>query len=255
MKITKLKKLSNGKYKIELSNGNKITTYDEVILKYNLLYKKEIDMSLIKDLTQDNNYYDNYNKAIKFIGIRFRSTYEITKFLEKKGVSNEHISKIIKKLSKIGLLNDEKFAKAYISDRINLSTSGPNKIRKELLEHKIDPNLIEDNICKIDDDIVRQKLSKQMKKKIDSNHKYSNYMLKQKLFNYFLKLGYDTMMIEETFQSLQKKDNSIIEKEYNKIYNRLSKKYKDNELKMHIKSKLYQKGFDAGEISDLLSRL
>ena len=35
----------------------------------------------------------------------------------------------------------------------------------------------------------------------------------------------------------------------------LSKKYKDNELKMHIKSKLYQKGFDAGEISDLLSRL
>jgi SOS response regulatory protein OraA/RecX len=94
-----------------------------------------------------------------------------------------------------------------------------------------------------------------MKKKIDSNHKYSNYMLKQKLFNYFLKLGYDTMMIEETFQSLQKKDNSIIEKEYNKIYNRLSKKYKDNELKMHIKSKLYQKGFDAGEISDLLSQL
>ena len=79
MKITKLKKLSNGKYKIELSNGDKITTYDEVILKYNLLYKKEIDMSLIKDLTQDNNYYDNYNKAIKFIGIRFRSTYEITK--------------------------------------------------------------------------------------------------------------------------------------------------------------------------------
>ena len=39
MKIKTIKK--NGKkYKIELEDGNTITTYDDLILKYNILYKK-----------------------------------------------------------------------------------------------------------------------------------------------------------------------------------------------------------------------
>ena len=50
MKIEKIKKLSNGKYKIELDNKEKITTYDEVILEENILYKKEIDNELINKI-------------------------------------------------------------------------------------------------------------------------------------------------------------------------------------------------------------
>ena len=37
MKISKIKKLSNGKYKIKFDDMSEITTWDEVILKENLL--------------------------------------------------------------------------------------------------------------------------------------------------------------------------------------------------------------------------
>jgi hypothetical protein len=41
--IKKIKKMANQKYRIELENGTKFTTYDEVILKHQLLFHKEID--------------------------------------------------------------------------------------------------------------------------------------------------------------------------------------------------------------------
>ena len=57
--------------------------------------------------------------------------------------------KILKKLKEINMINDENYAKAYISDRIFLSTDGPNKIKQELLNYGIDEKIIEENINKI----------------------------------------------------------------------------------------------------------
>ena len=65
MKIEHIKKLKSGKYKIDLENGTSISLYDEVILKYNLLYHKEIDLSLLNELDQDNLFYTLYNKVLK----------------------------------------------------------------------------------------------------------------------------------------------------------------------------------------------
>ena len=58
MKIEKIKKLKSGKYKLELDNDQSIITYDDVILKNNLLYNKEIDNDKLNEL---------YNKPLEFL--------------------------------------------------------------------------------------------------------------------------------------------------------------------------------------------
>ena len=50
MNIEKYKKLSNGKYRVMLDNGTIMDIYEDVIVKNNLLYKKEIDVSLLDKL-------------------------------------------------------------------------------------------------------------------------------------------------------------------------------------------------------------
>ena len=45
MLIEKIEKLKNNKYNIYI-NGEKITTYDNIILENNILYKKQIDNDL-----------------------------------------------------------------------------------------------------------------------------------------------------------------------------------------------------------------
>ena len=49
MTIEKIKKLSNGKYKIVFDNSESITTYEDIILEENILYKKELDVDSILD--------------------------------------------------------------------------------------------------------------------------------------------------------------------------------------------------------------
>ena len=67
MKIEKIKKLSNGKYKIIFEGNESITTYEDVILEENILYKKELDNELINKINIRNNYYKIYTKTLKYI--------------------------------------------------------------------------------------------------------------------------------------------------------------------------------------------
>ena len=61
MKIEKYKKISDSKYRIILDNGTVTDIYEDVIVKNNLLYKKEIDCNLLNKIEQDNEYQDAYN--------------------------------------------------------------------------------------------------------------------------------------------------------------------------------------------------
>ena len=103
MKIEKIKKVGS-KYKLTLENKEVINTYDEVIIKHNLLYNKNIDNEKLKQINLDTRYYENYNKALNLINHRLRSESEIKEALKKKQVSEEEISKIINKL-KNNILN------------------------------------------------------------------------------------------------------------------------------------------------------
>src|SRR5699024_2710056 len=127
--------------------------FDEVIINYNLLYKKTIDDELLQKILEENEFYDVYYKTINFISKKLRSEKEIIEFLSKFDVDK---NKIIDKLKSINLINDKNFVKAYIQDRINLSNDGLDKIKNDLIKHNIDINLIMEEINKIDDGLIEE---------------------------------------------------------------------------------------------------
>lgn len=246
MKINKIKK--NGKkYKIILDNGLEIKTFDDVIINNNLLYNKIIDDELLDKINKENEYYDVYNKVLNLISKKIRSEKEISEFLDKYNVDK---NKIIDKLKSINLINDKNFTKAYISDRINLSNDGIDKIKTDLLKHNIDINLIMEEISKIDDDLIDKKIEKLIIKKT-KNSNYSGFKLKYKVVNELINLGYDKSKIVEIYDNLNIKNDDVIINEYNKLYNKLSKKYQDKELEYKINMKLYNKGFTKEEIENI----
>ena len=245
MKIEKIKKLSNGKYKIILENKEEITTYDDVILSTNILYNKEISEEELEKISNKNDYYDLYNKAIKFISKRLRSEFEVTNYLKK--YSSNDTNKIIKSLKDNGFINDLNFTKAYIYDRFNLSSDGPYKIKKDLLEHNIDENIIDENLNELKINDIKSKLEKYVNKKVRLDHKHSISIIKNKLKIELYNLGYENNMINEVLNNIKCNDN--FDKEYNLLYNKLSKKYSGIELNNKLKQKLYQKGYSLEEIN------
>lgn len=188
MKITKYVKKGNGNYCIILDDNTKITVNEEVILKYNLLYKKEITEDFLTKIITDNNKYDMYNKCIKYIGVRLRSTNEIREYLLRHQLSEEEIEKIIAKLMQNNLLNDSLFAKAFVNDKLNFTTMGPYRIAQELAKHKIDKNIISKYIDNIDSLVINNKIIKQINKMQKANKKNEN--IKNKIYNRLISLGY-----------------------------------------------------------------
>ena len=195
MEIVKYEKKGNDNYLVYLSDGRKIKLNEEVILKYKLLYKKEIDEYLLTDIIQDNNNYDIYNKCVKYISVRLRSKYEMISFMKRKNVSDELITEVIAKLTKNKLLDDDLYVKAFISDKLKFTTMGPNRIANELTKQGIDQEIINKYLYDIDKNIIDEKINKQITKIIKST-KNKTY-LKNKIYTNLTNLGYsyDEIMI------------------------------------------------------------
>ena len=253
MKINKIEKMKDNKYKITI-DGEVITTFDNVILDNNLLYKKEIDKELYNTIIKDTEYYSNYNKVVKYILKRRRSEKEIRNYLFKLELNEIDIEKIISKLKNINLINDIEYCKAFINDKVSLSKQGINKIRIDLLEQEIPIEIIEEELKKIDIDLLNNRLEKLIMKKISANRKYSKNQLKQRILNEMINLGYNKETILNILDKNLIEDKSIVEREFEKIYNKLSKKYSGSELNIKVKQKLLAKNFNTDDINSLIQR-
>ncbi len=256
MKVTKIKRTPSGKYKLIFDDQTNVTTYDDVILKNNLLYQQNIDSDTLNKVNIDTKYFDSYSKVVKYITFRLRSKKEIDDYCDKLDLLPEEKKAIMEALTKMGLINDNQFTKAFIADKIRFSSLGPYRIKQELLLHDIDNDTIDNYLLLIDIKEIKDKINKHINKKIKSNNKYSNYLLRQKLYGELTELGFDSIMINDCLNELLTGSNSkALEKEYYKIYNSLQRKYTGEELNYRLKNKLYQKGFSLEEINSFLSSL
>lgn len=195
MKIEKYEKIGVNKYRIYLSNGEVVDTYDEVILENDLLRKKTLDSNLYNKILIETNIQKYYNACVKFINIRLRCTKEIVNYLKRKGIETEDIEIIIKKLTDKGYLNDERFVEGFIKDKLRFTTMGEYQILAELKKLNIPNQIIEKKRYLMDDDIIQEKINKLIEKQIKSNKKLDNYKLRNKIYNYLLRQGYNNSQV------------------------------------------------------------
>ena len=241
MKIISYKKIKQNKYEVTLSNNESVLLYDDIILKYELLTKKEIDNQKLKEIILDNSKYDVYYAMLKDISKKFRTEKELrTKF---KDYDNEVVDYAIKRLKNEKYLNNELYIRAYINDAINLKLIGPNKIINNLLNLGFEKSEIEEYLEVIDNEIWLDKINKLIKKEINSNHTYSGNVLKMRIQNKISNLGFELNMITKLLNDY---DFSLSEEEYlrekEKAIKKYSKKYSGYLLEQKVNNYLYQKG-------------
>lgn len=190
MQILKYEFIGKERYNIYLSNGEVLELYEPIITENELLLKKEIDVNLYSKINSDNEVYKFVEMAIKYISLRLRSIKEIEIYLERKKVSTDIIKQVVEKLIQKGYLDDDRFAIAFIKDKLNFTTMGDYKIKMELDRLGVSPSIIEKNINLIDELTVENKMKKIIEKDIRTNKKHSGIALKNKIYNHLLTSGY-----------------------------------------------------------------
>lgn len=243
MKLLKYKKKSNGQYEIKLDSGNTLCLYEEVILKFELLLKKDITDQELEKILLSNQEYDVYYVALKSLKNRFKSVKELRFFLLNKEYPPEYVEKAIEKLLSQGYLDDKSFAKAYINNQMITTYKGPKKIYRELLEKGVLSDIILEELAIFTAEEQNFRIEKIANKLIKSNKTRGAVMLRKKIYHDLQNLGYDNSLLEEVLSGLDMGDTKIIaKKEAEKLYRKFSRKYSGKELEFKIKEKLYQKG-------------
>jgi len=244
MKILKYKKKKNGMYELELDNGVIVDTYEEVILAHDLLITKNINDIDYNSIEKDNKYYDCYYRALKLIKVSAKSRKELYLKLGSLDYENSDINGALDQLEKQGYLNDMAYANSYVNLKIMTTCYGPGKIRRELEQKGIAQSVIEKVMLQYTRQIQREKIDKIVNKQIRANHNKSNALLKRKIGNDLVMQGFYREDINSAIDNSNFSDDKLImQKEYEKIKNRLSKKYSGQELEYKIREKMAQKGF------------
>lgn len=241
MKINKFKKVGKNKYKVFFNNTD-LTLYEDIILKYELLTRSDIDTDLLDEIILENRNYEVYDVALSYIEVKMRNTRELYNYLINKGYDENIVNKTIDKISALGLLDSKSYISAFINDKVNLSSDGPYKIKNALLDLDFNENDIDDYLYKTDREVWSQKLDKLINKKKSVMKSKSYYMFINKMKNDLYNMGYDKDMIEEKLSNIEYESNAI-DKEFQKCY----KKFKGDKNK--ITSSLLRKGYSYEEIN------
>lgn len=241
MKIKSYKKIKQNKYEVTLSNNESVLLYDDIILKYELLTKKEINAEELKEIILDNAKYEIYYAMLKDISKKLRTEKELrNKF---KDYDKEAVDYSINKLKTEKYINNELYIRAYINDAINLKLIGPLKIRNNLSNLGYNIDEINHYLLTIEDNVWQDKINKIIKKEINGNHTYSGNVLKMRIQNKISNLGFELNMITKLLNDY---DFILSEEEYlkekEKAIKKYSKKYSGYLLEQKVKKYLYQKG-------------
>ena len=251
MKILKYKKVNGNKYSLELDNKESIKLYDDTIIHFDLLRIKNIeDLEEIYIYDKD---MEAYYKSVNYLNRKMRTSKEIRKYLE--DYPSKTIEKTVERLNKEGYLNDSRYLKVYIANQISISSYGPYKITKKSMDLGFNKDEIKIELDQYDNKIFLDKIEKLIDKKIKSNNKYSSNRLKEKIIIDLVNNGYDkTDIINILNTKTIKSEKSILEKEYNKAFKILSKKYEKYELETKLLTKLLAKGFYYDDIKEIISK-
>ena len=120
-----------------------------------------------------------------------KSTGDAMRLMQRWGVAPAARQDVLQRLLNDRFIDDERFAEAFVREKIRLSGWGARKIATSLRQKGISPQIIEQALAQLDPEANRTRLREQIGKKMRLTRYKDLYDLKNKLLRYGLSLGYD----------------------------------------------------------------
>lgn len=209
-RITKLT-LQKNKRIVNIFIDNHFSTSLDLITVTAKGLKKGIDISPseLKAIKKESLHGKLLNRAHHFLSYRPRSEKEIKTYLRRKLLKetaknkNKIIEEVINKLKDQQIINDQKFAKWWVEQRINFRPKGTYVLKRELFSKGINKEDVDEVLSTIDEISVARAVIKKKSKIIKEK---DPFIIKKKLIGYLQRRGFSWSTIKSVVdESLTKK--------------------------------------------------
>jgi regulatory protein len=171
---------------------------EDTFLKFGLCTNDEITEDKLNEIKKFDEYQFAKKSALDFLSYRIRSTAEIKQKLKSKKISAGTIEKTIGHLAKIGLINDEEFARQLIQSKMGRKPAGKNVIKQKLFQKGISKNIADYIIGELYTDVKQNELINNVYDKYEKKVKgMDRFQKRKKLFEYLMRKGFDIDSINE----------------------------------------------------------
>jgi len=120
-----------------------------------------------------------------------RSSGDALRLMRQWGVDEAQREGVLRRLVAARFIDDERYAEAFVREKINLSGWGAYKIRQALQRKGIDRRTIDTALSSLDGGQMRDRLTERLARKLRTVKYSSPYDLRSKLMRHALSLGYD----------------------------------------------------------------
>ena len=148
---------------------------------------------------QSNTPSTPFNKALKYLSYKNRSTKEIYDYLIKKGFSETEINEAIEKLIEYKFLDDTNFSEIFIRDR-QLKGRSKRMISYELKQKGINRDTAEKTLESAKDDLKTAK--EYIEKRMHQFNRLDPEKRKQRIIGRLQSRGYNWDVIKEVLQKI-----------------------------------------------------
>jgi len=152
------------------------------------------------------NYEFYITRAMSWCSRRELCTSEIQLRLKKLEVDDTSIKKIITKLIEENFINEERFVRAYVNDKLKFQKWGIDKIKNTLYLKKISAEIIKEVISGIDKSDYILRLTEMAKQKVKYIKANSDFEREQKLLRFLASKGVSGEDAYKVLKNIKKLD-------------------------------------------------
>ena len=198
MKVTAIKQQVKrpGRYSIFVDDKYGFSLSESALLEHKLASGQELTPKQVSEFKKLSGEDKLYNQALRYAMLRLRSRWEIEFYLERKKASPALTTSILNKLSIIGLIDDEKFAQAFVNDRRLLRPTSRRKMMLELRKKRVPDKIIQEAIGNENGDELTA-----LQVIVEQKRRQTKYQDDQKLMQYLARQGFSYGDIKEALTS------------------------------------------------------
>jgi len=178
----------SGKYAFSLSR----TQLQDSVLKIG----SELSPSELKDWQKQSTQGKLLDKALRWLAIRPRSTWELQDYLRRNQVDKAEAKVVIDKIMSYGYIDDLKFAQSWVGSRRALKAVSIRRLRQELAQKHVASEIIKQVLAEDQTDELTV-----LRELIERKQHQSRYADKEKLIAYLARQGFSYSDIKEALAS------------------------------------------------------
>lgn len=174
----------------------------EIVYKFGLKEKEEVDKERLLEISISENLSKCKEIALRTAERSYKTEKEMRGKLLLKEFDDDTIDKTVEFLKEYGFIDDSKFVRMFVKDRIK--NQGKNKIKYALLQKGVNKYLIDEVFEELDrDDEVKRAIELCEKKYLSIIKRESDdFKIKNKITRYLLGRGYDYDIAKECIREV-----------------------------------------------------